>query len=70
MLTIFPACMEYENCVQLLVNLKIEYISSHFACSVCFLRMLSLKSRCYIVVIEYKRVRNLEGHSILATSPC
>ena len=49
---------------------KIVCINSQFACSVCILRMLSLKSRCYTVVKGYKGVRNLEGHSILATSPC
>ena len=64
-----------ENFIPLLVNEildKIECINSHFACSVdlCLLRMLSLKSRCYMAVIGYKRVRNLEGHSILATNSC
>ena len=58
-----------ETYVLLLVILdKIECIDSHFAYSICLVRMLSLKSRCFMVVIGYKRVRNLEGHSMLATS--
>ena len=45
-----------ETYVLLLVILdKIECIDCHFAYSICLVRMLSLKSRCFMVVIGESR---------------